>query len=155
MDNAVPPPSAFVLTASDRSAAGERPDSSGAQVEARLDQAARQFRDGEMLGFDTVTSYTARDTAYLVETEHFRARLDTAATTEEFALRVTSIFRREEGYWKLVHRHADPAARRVPGGACCRQGARGGNAGWRRRQDADLAHAAFPAPGLPRGRRRR
>jgi ketosteroid isomerase-like protein len=82
-----------------------------AQVEARLDQAARQFRDGEMLGFDTVTSYTARDTAYLLETEHFRARLDGAAGTEEFALRVTSIFRREEGYWKLVHRHADPAAR--------------------------------------------
>ncbi|WP_142061899.1 nuclear transport factor 2 family protein [Pseudarthrobacter sp. B4EP4b] len=82
-----------------------------AQVEARLDQAARQFRDGEMLGFDTVTSYTARDTAFLVETEHFRARLDGAAVAEEFALRVTSVFRREEGYWKLVHRHADPAAR--------------------------------------------
>ena len=47
-----------------------------AQVEARLDQAARQFQDGRMLGFDTVTSYTARDTAYLVETEHFQARLD-------------------------------------------------------------------------------
>jgi ketosteroid isomerase-like protein len=82
-----------------------------AQVEARLDQAARQFRDGEMLGFETVTSYTARDTAFLVETEHFRARLDGAAAPEEFALRVTSVFRREEGYWKLVHRHADPAAR--------------------------------------------
>lgn len=82
-----------------------------AQVEARLDQAARQFQDGQMLGFDTISSYTARDTAYLVETEHFRARLDGAAAAEEFALRVTSIFRREEGHWKLVHRHADPAAR--------------------------------------------
>jgi len=82
-----------------------------AQVEARLDQASRQFQDGEMLGFDTITSYTARDTAYLVETEHFRARLDGAAVAEEFALRVTSVFRREEGYWKVVHRHADPAAR--------------------------------------------
>lgn len=82
-----------------------------AQVEARLDQAARQFQDGEMLGFDTVSSYTARDTAFLVETEHFRARLDGAGAAEEFALRVTSVFRREEGYWKLVHRHAAPAAR--------------------------------------------
>jgi molybdenum cofactor synthesis domain-containing protein len=35
-DGIAPPPTAFVLTASDRSAAGERPDSSGAQVEARL-----------------------------------------------------------------------------------------------------------------------
>jgi ketosteroid isomerase-like protein len=82
-----------------------------AQVEARLDQASRQFQDGEMLGFDTITSYTARDTAFLVETEHFRARLEGAALAEEFALRVTSIFRREEGYWKRVHRHADPAAK--------------------------------------------
>jgi ketosteroid isomerase-like protein len=82
-----------------------------AQVEARLDQASRQFQDGEMLGFDTITSYTARDTAFLVETEHFRARLESATAPEEFALRVTSIFRREEGYWKLVHRHADPAAK--------------------------------------------
>ena len=31
-----PPPTALVLTASDRSAAGERPDASGAQVETRL-----------------------------------------------------------------------------------------------------------------------
>jgi len=82
-----------------------------AQVEARLDQAARQFQDGEMLRFDTITSYKASNTAFLVETEHFRARLDGAGATEEFALRVTSVFRREEGYWKLVHRHADPAAR--------------------------------------------
>ena len=33
-----PPASALVITASDRSAAGERPDSSGARVEARLRQ---------------------------------------------------------------------------------------------------------------------
>ena len=81
-----------------------------AQVEARLDQASRQFQDGEMLGFDTITSYKALNTAYLVETEHFKARVEGAPAPEEFALRVTSIFRREEGYWKLVHRHADPAA---------------------------------------------
>ena len=35
-DGAAPPPTALVLTASDRSAAGERPDSSGERVAARL-----------------------------------------------------------------------------------------------------------------------
>src|SRR5205823_3362217 len=34
---AAPPPTALVLTASDRSAAGERPDSSGARVAGRLE----------------------------------------------------------------------------------------------------------------------
>lgn len=88
-----------------------------AQVEARLDQASRYYADGEMLGFETITSYHAQDTAYLVETEHFRARVGAGQTEEEFALRVTSIFRREEGFWKLAHRHADtnahPQARRA------------------------------------------
>ncbi len=88
-----------------------------AQVEARLDQASRYYAEGEMLGFETITSYTARDTAYLVETEHFRARVGSGQVAEEFALRVTSIFRREEGLWKLAHRHADtnahPRARRA------------------------------------------
>ncbi|WP_426998682.1 YybH family protein [Pseudarthrobacter sp. N5] len=81
-----------------------------AQIESRLEQAASHYSDGEMLGFETVVSYAARDTAYLVETEHFRAKVDDRDTPDEFALRVTSIFRREDGLWKLVHRHADTAA---------------------------------------------
>ena len=108
-----------------------------------------------MLGFDTITSYTARDTAFLVETEHFRARLDGAAVAEEFALRVTSIFRREEGYWKLVHRHADPAARpqsrrslAQSAGPGCRQTA-DRPSGFRQGPRAHLACEAFPAACLP------
>jgi ketosteroid isomerase-like protein len=32
-----------------------------------------------------------------------------ARTPAAYALRVTTIFRRENGEWKVVHRHGDPA----------------------------------------------
>ena len=40
------------------------------------------------------------DLAYTVALEHHGARV----------LRVTHVYRREDGGWKLVHRHADPLA---------------------------------------------
>ena len=43
---AAPPPTALVLTTSDTSAAGERPDSSGAQVAARLEEVGYQVERG-------------------------------------------------------------------------------------------------------------
>ena len=45
--------------------------------------------------------------AYVVEVERFRSKVGGAADFAEFALRVTTIFRREDGEWKIVHRHAD------------------------------------------------
>ena len=47
------------------------------------------------------------DVAYLVEVERFRARVAGRENADEVALRVTSIFRREGGDWRLVHRQAD------------------------------------------------
>lgn len=37
------------------------------------------------------------------------------------ALRVTHIFRKEEGTWKLVHRHADPLIGKTAPAAVLRQ----------------------------------
>ena len=48
------------------------------------------------------------DLAYTVEIESYRARVGGADEMAQVSIRVTSIFRREEGVWKLVHRHADP-----------------------------------------------
>jgi hypothetical protein len=42
------------------------------------------------------------------EVESYRARVGGAEEILPVAGRVTTIFRREEGMWKVVHRHADP-----------------------------------------------
>ncbi|MDQ6909306.1 MAG: nuclear transport factor 2 family protein [Actinomycetota bacterium] len=45
--------------------------------------------------------------AYLVSIEHTTASLQGAGPAS-YALRVTTIFRREDREWKVVHRHGDP-----------------------------------------------
>ena len=46
--------------------------------------------------------------AYVVWIERHEAKMGANDQLTPFALRVTMIFRPEEGEWKVVHRHADP-----------------------------------------------
>jgi ketosteroid isomerase-like protein len=71
-------------------------------------QAAAQIRDGEPCRFETITAVATADLAYTVEIQRTRARFGGAAEPVSSSLRVTTIFRREDGEWRLVHRHADP-----------------------------------------------
>ena len=50
--------------------------------------------------------------AYVVEVERLEGRFGGGEDLAPYDLRVTMIFRPEEGAWKVVHRHADriPAA---------------------------------------------
>jgi ketosteroid isomerase-like protein len=48
------------------------------------------------------------DLAYTVTIERSEARVSGAGSVAPMALRVTHVFRKEDGVWKLVHRHADP-----------------------------------------------
>lgn len=77
-------------------------------VSATLDRAAANYRDGEVVGFENVSSIVADDLAYTVEIESYRARVGGADEMTPVSVRVTSVFRRENGDWKLLHRHADP-----------------------------------------------
>jgi ketosteroid isomerase-like protein len=52
--------------------------------------------------------------AYIVEVERFKAKVGGKEDISPLALRVTSIFRPEEGTWKVVHRHADPITTTQP-----------------------------------------
>jgi hypothetical protein len=46
--------------------------------------------------------------AYTVEIESYRARVGGAADIAPVAVRVTTVLRREDSAWKVMHRHADP-----------------------------------------------
>ena len=78
------------------------------EVSATLDRAAENYRNGEVVGFENVSTVITPDLAYIVEVESYRARVGGAAEIAPVAVRVTTIFRNEDGAWKVTHRHADP-----------------------------------------------
>jgi ketosteroid isomerase-like protein len=78
------------------------------QVSATLEHASSQFTDGENLGFETVAKYVTPEFAYVLLIERDKVKVGGSEDTAPSALRVTMIFRLEDGTWKVVHRHADP-----------------------------------------------
>ena len=79
-----------------------------ADASATMERAASLWRDGEVVGFENLVTTVTPDLAYIVEVERFRARIGGQADTSSVVLRTTSVFRREEDGWRIVHRHADP-----------------------------------------------
>jgi ketosteroid isomerase-like protein len=69
-------------------------------------QNAMKYRESNTT-FQTLTKYVAPDVAYVVQVERVDAKIDGKNESSSLALRVTSIFRREDGVWKLLHRHVD------------------------------------------------
>jgi ketosteroid isomerase-like protein len=78
------------------------------QAAATMERAAANYREGQAAGFERIAEHATADLAYTVEVERFRAKVGGAEEMVPFALRVTTIFRREDGAWKIAHRHADP-----------------------------------------------
>jgi ketosteroid isomerase-like protein len=78
------------------------------QVAATIERAASFYRDGEFVGFERVADYGSDDIFCVVEVHRFRAKIERSNDLAAFALRVTTVLRREDDGWKIVHRHADP-----------------------------------------------
>jgi ketosteroid isomerase-like protein len=77
-------------------------------VRETIERAAAQVRDGEALTIESLSTYATPDLAYEITLERCIAKVGGAATATPITLRVTTIFRREDDGWKVVHRHADP-----------------------------------------------
>ena len=84
------------------------------EVAATMERAASNFRDGEIVGFEAVAKYVTPELAYIVWIERAKAKVAGREDIAPSALRVTMVFRPEEGTWKVVHRHADPITTAQP-----------------------------------------
>jgi ketosteroid isomerase-like protein len=78
------------------------------EVAKVTEHAASQVRDGELVSVEIVAKHVTAELAYVVEIERPKAKIGRSEDITPFALRVTMIFRPEDGGWKIVHRHADP-----------------------------------------------
>lgn len=78
------------------------------QVVDTMERAAQNYRDGQAIGFDNISTVVGADLAYLVEIERLRSKVGGREEASDLALRVTTILRLEKGNWRIVHRHADP-----------------------------------------------
>ena len=66
---------------------------------------AETFSDFKSYSFDLVAADVVGDMAYTVGYEHTQASINGEPRT--YTLRATQVYRREDGEWKVAHRHAD------------------------------------------------
>jgi ketosteroid isomerase-like protein len=78
------------------------------QVTKIIEHAASTIRDGEITSFDVISKLVTPELAYVVWIERQKAKMGARQDVTPVDLRVTMIFRPEDGEWKVVHRHADP-----------------------------------------------
>jgi ketosteroid isomerase-like protein len=79
-----------------------------ADVELALDRSVSQLREGEPVQFERISEYATQDLGYVLWIERTRLKTGDADEMRPVSLRVTTIFRREDGDWRIIHRHADP-----------------------------------------------
>jgi ketosteroid isomerase-like protein len=67
-------------------------------------------------GFEELARYQSGDLFVLHEAEDWRWGIGDRDHVEPWRLRVTTTFRRADGEWRVIHRHADPIATVHPHG---------------------------------------
>ncbi|MBE4717224.1 nuclear transport factor 2 family protein [Pseudarthrobacter sp. AB1] len=66
---------------------------------------AKSFSDCTSYAFEVLAYDVVGNMAYTAGLEHTSTSVDGAART--YSLRATQVYRREDGEWKVAHRHAD------------------------------------------------
>jgi ketosteroid isomerase-like protein len=81
-----------------------------ADVDPRLAWAARRIAGSQttQTTYEPLAAGMSGDLGYAVGLERSEVRLLGQDDTRPGVLRVTHLFRREDGAWRIIHRHADP-----------------------------------------------
>ena len=77
-------------------------------VEHVMERAAQIWREGEVRGFELISRYETDELVCFVEVERYTGKIGGATEVAPVELRVTTVLRKEDDGWKIVHRHADP-----------------------------------------------
>jgi ketosteroid isomerase-like protein len=85
-----------------RNAHGQR------ELDEVFDALARSFSDCSSYAFELQAFDVVADMAYTAGLEHTSASVDGHPRT--YTLRATQVYRREDGEWRVAHRHADTAS---------------------------------------------
>lgn len=72
----------------------------------------RFFREGRDACFELISSYRSDRLVVLVANEHTHVAVG-PLPAQQWSLRVTLVFRKDDGSWRLAHRHADPLVHRI------------------------------------------
>ena len=81
------------------------------QVNTVNAQGAAMFEPGGENTFEVMHSAADGDLAYWTGIQRSVVRMRDREDPVPIDLRVTEVFRREDGRWMLIHRHADPLSR--------------------------------------------
>jgi ketosteroid isomerase-like protein len=79
------------------------------EIEPTFDRLQARFSNCTSCEHEVIAAGASVDLAYIVAFEHTTASVN-GSPPLPYTLRATTVFRREDGDWKVVHRHADPVS---------------------------------------------
>ena len=78
------------------------------EARAVFQRLAESFSDSQEARIELIAHGVSGDLAYTAHREHTTTYVD--GERREYVLRTTQVYRRENGTWKVAHRHADNEA---------------------------------------------
>lgn len=90
---------------------GGKPTRGAEVTPERMEAMGRFFKNGT-LELEVVQAYGSADLVVLAVIERAHVEVGGLAA-QDWPLRVTLVYRREQGQWRLAHRHADPLVKGI------------------------------------------